>query len=123
MSGILLGDRLVLLEYVHWVGATHLYTVINCRNQAWVADVAYIWIPTGFAYLAPILDAYFRCVIWHTVSIGLDTVLTLEALCVVIVERYPGPGIIHHSDQGVQYASTQYVDGVRGHGFEMSMAR
>ena len=49
--------------------------------------------------------------------------LTLEALRMAIVERKPGPGIIHHSDQGVQYASGEYVNELKGHGFEISMAR
>ena len=97
--------------------------VINRLNQAWVADITYIRIRTGFVYLAAILDAYSRRVIGYAVSTGLDTALTLEALRMAMANRDPSPGIIHHSDQGVQYASTEYVDELRGHGFEISMAR
>jgi putative transposase len=97
--------------------------VINRLNQAWVADITYIRIRTGFVYLAAILDAYSRRVIGYAVSTGLDTALTLEALRMAMAKRHPSPGIIHHSDQGVQYASTEYVDELRGHGFEISMAR
>jgi len=57
------------------------------------------------------------------ISTRLDTALALEALRMAIVKRKPGPGIIHHSDQGVQYASGEYVNELKGHGFEISMAR
>ncbi len=49
--------------------------------------------------------------------------MTLEALRMAIVRRNPGPGLIHHSDQGVQYASDEYVDELCRHGFRISMAR
>ena len=97
--------------------------VISQLNQVWLADITYIRIRTGFVYLAAMLDAYSRRVIGYAVSTRLDTVLTLEVLHLAIVERKPGPGIIHHSDQGVQYASEEYIDELKRHGFEISMAR
>jgi len=97
--------------------------VINRLNQVWVADITYIRIRTGFVYLAAILDAFSRRVIGYAVSTGLDTALTLEVLRVAIAERKARPGIIHHSDQGVQYASSEYVDKLKSRGFEISMAR
>ncbi len=72
---------------------------------------------------AVILDAYSRKVIGYAVSTGLDTALTLEALKMAITRRRPGSGIIHHSDQGVQYASGDYVEELKSHGFLVSMAR
>ncbi len=60
--------------------------------------------------------------IGDAVSTRLDTELTLEALRMAIAVRKPEPGIIHHSDQGVQYASGEYVDELKHHGFEISMA-
>jgi transposase InsO family protein len=69
-------------------------------NQVWVANITYIRIRTGFVYLAAILDAYSRKVIGYNVSLSLDTALTLEALRMAITWRQPGPGVIHHSDQG-----------------------
>ncbi len=81
--------------------------VISHLNQVWLADITYIRIRTGFVYLAAILDALSRRVIGYAVSTGLDTALTLEALKMAIAERRPGPGVIHHSDQGVQYASVE----------------
>jgi len=97
--------------------------VINRLNQVWVADITYIRIRTGFVYLAAILDAFSRRVIGYAVSTRLDTALTLEVLRVAIAERKARPGIIHHSDQGVQYASSEYVDKLKSRGFEISMAR
>ncbi len=97
--------------------------IINWLNQVWIADITYIRIKTGFVYLAAILDAYSRRVIGYAVSTGIDTALTLEALRMAIAERRPGPDVIHHSDQGVQYASIEYIDELKHHGFEISMAR
>jgi len=96
---------------------------IRCLNQVWLADITYIRIRTGFVYLAAILDAFSRKVIGYAVSTTLDTALTLEALEMAIATRQPGRGVIHHSDRGVQYATGEYVEELRRHGFEISMAR
>jgi len=95
---------------------------ISRLNQVWLSDITYIRVRTGFVYLAAILDAYSRRVIGYAISTGLDTTLTLEALRMAITRRRPGAGTIHHSDQGVQYASGAYVDELKSHGFETSMA-
>ncbi len=94
--------------------------VISRLNQVWLSDITYIRIRTGFVYLAAILDAYSRRVISYAVSTRLDTALMLEALR---AKRRPGSGVIHHSDQGVQYASGEYVEELKSHGFLVSMAR
>jgi transposase InsO family protein len=96
---------------------------ITRLNQVWLSDITYIRIRTGFVYLAAILDAYSRKVIGYAVSRSLDTSLTLEALKMAVARRQIGPGVIHHSDQGVQYASGEYVDELKRHGFLISMAR
>jgi len=97
--------------------------VISRLNQVWLSDITYIRIKTGFVYLAAILDTFSRKVIGYAVSAALDTTLTLEALKMAIAARKPGPSVIHHSDQGVQYASSEYVDELKSHGFLVSMAR
>jgi transposase InsO family protein len=97
--------------------------VIKRLDQVWLADITYIRIRTGFVYLAAILDAYSRKVIGYAVSMSLDTSLTLVALRMAIERRQPASGVIHHSDQGVQYASSEYVDELNRHGFLISMAR
>ena len=96
---------------------------VRTVNQVWLGDITYIRIHKGFVYLAAILDAYSRRVIGHALSTGLETSLSLRALRMAIAARAPAPGIIHHSDQGVQYASEEYVSELRRHGFLVSMAQ
>jgi len=97
--------------------------VITRLNQVWLSDITYIRIRTGFVYLAAMLDAYSRRVIGYAISAALDTTLALRALRMAIVQRQPGAGAIHHSDQGMQYASEEYVAELQNHGFSISMAR
>jgi putative transposase len=97
--------------------------VISRLNQVWIADITYIRIQTGFVYLAAILDAYSRRAIGYAISESIDTALTLKALRMAVSNRHPAPGIIHHSDQGMQYASGEYVGELKNHGFEISMSR
>jgi transposase InsO family protein len=96
---------------------------VSQPNKVWLSDITYIRIRTGFVYLAAILDAFSRRVIGYAISAKLDSSLTLEALHMAIAGRRPGPGAIHHSDQGVQYASIEYVGELERHGFGISMAR
>jgi len=78
-------------------------------DQAWVADITYIRLPTTFVYLACVLDACSRrCVGWKR-SHQIDSRLTLAALEMALEARQPGAGWIHHADRGVQYASTEYI--------------
>jgi putative transposase len=96
--------------------------VVTRPNQAWVADITYIRLPTTFVYLAAILDAFSRrCVGWH-LSRTIDTALTLAALDHALACRQPAPGLIHHSDRGVQYASTAYVARLASVGARVSMS-
>jgi len=97
--------------------------VVSGMNQVWLADITYIRIRTGFVYLAAILDAYSRRAIGYAISASLETSLTLKALRMAIATRHPAPGVTHHSDQGVQYASDEYVAELRRYGFRISMAR
>jgi putative transposase len=97
--------------------------VVDTINQVWLADITYIRIRHGFVYLAAILDAFSRRVIGYAISNGLETSLTIEALRMAITVRHTNPGTIHHSDQGVQYASEEYVRELHGSGFKISMAR
>ena len=97
--------------------------VVSRLNQVWLADITYIRIRTGFVYLSAILDAFSRRVIGYAISTGLDASLTLGALRMAITKRQPSPGVIHHSDQGVQYASAEYTEELNAHGFQISMSR
>ena len=91
-------------------------------DQVWVADITYIRLPTAFAFLACVLDAWSRrCVGWH-LSRSIDTRLTLASLDHALVQRQPAPGLIHRSDRGVQYASGDYVARLEAVGAKVSMA-
>ncbi len=91
-------------------------------DEGWVADITYVRLPTSFCYLAAILDAYSRkCVGWN-LSRFIDTRLTLSALEMALAARRPETGLIHHSDQGVQYASSEYVLRLEEAGARISMA-
>lgn len=82
---------------------------LDAPNQVWVADITSIRLPTGFIYLATLLDSWSRyCVGWR-LSRSIDTRLTLAALEQALTTRCPAAGLIHHSDQGVQYASDAYI--------------
>ena len=91
-------------------------------NQAWVADITYIRITSCFVYLSVLLDLFSRKAIGYAVSQSLDASLTIEALEMALSQRDPPQGCIHHSDQGVQYASWEYVQMLKEHHFQISMS-
>ena len=80
-------------------------------NQLWVADITYIRLRTEFVYLAVVLDAFSRRVIGWALGRTLEAGLAVAALAMALAERKPQPGLVHHSDRGVQYAS-QRVYGI-----------
>jgi len=97
--------------------------VLTRVDQLWVADLTYIRLEQEFVYLAVILDAYSRRVIgWH-LSEGLDASLAVMALRMALQQRRVGPGLVHHSDRGVQYASGDYTELLRENGMQISMSR
>jgi len=92
-------------------------------NQLWVADITYIWLEEEFIYLAVVLDAYSRRVIGWSLDRTLASTLTLAALRMALSEREIRPGLVHHSDRGVQYASHDYTEMLKEHGVTISMSR
>ena len=96
--------------------------VVMRLNQVWVADITYVRLYRGFAYLAAILDKFSRKVVGYAMSLSITRELTLAALKMAIAIRKPAPGCIHHSDRGVQYAAHEYVDYLRECKFEISMS-
>lgn len=91
-------------------------------NQAWVGDITYIRLQEEFVYLAVLLDAYSRRVVGWNLSREIDAALVLGALEQALVDRQPGPGLIHHSDQGVQYACRRYVEHLQAWEVRISMS-
>ena len=91
-------------------------------NQVWVADITYIRILTGFVFLAVVLDVFSRRIVGWAIAKRIDHRLTVEALRMALSTRNPRAGLIHHSDQGVQYACTQYVKELKDHEVGISMS-
>jgi transposase InsO family protein len=92
---------------------------VEYPDHMWVADITYIRLLWEWVYLAVIMDVYTRAIRgWH-LSRSLEGELTLTALRRALAERVP---TIHHSDQGVQYAATDYVDLLHDHHVQISMA-
>jgi putative transposase len=92
-------------------------------NQLWVADITYIRLRTEFVYLAVVLDAFSRRVVGWALGRTLEAALALSALRMALDQRRPAPGLVHHSDRGVQYACSAYTDRLRQHGITISMSR
>jgi putative transposase len=92
-------------------------------NQLWVADITYIRLQKEFVYLAVILDAFSRKVVGWELDRTLAARLPKAALEMAIAARQPAPGLVHHSDRGVQYASAAYVQVLQKHGIVPSMSR
>jgi len=92
-------------------------------DQLWRADITYVRLQEEFVFLAVILDAYSRRVIGWALDRTLETGLALTALRMALSRRSIGPGLVHHSDRGVQYASRDYTDLLQSQGIQISMSR
>jgi transposase InsO family protein len=92
-------------------------------NKLWRADITYIRLRVEFVYLAVVLDAYSRRVIGWALGRTLEAELAMSALTMALRQRRPEPGLVHHSDRGVQYASHAYTDLLKQHGAQVSMSR
>lgn len=92
-------------------------------NQLWVADITYIRLRVEFVYLAVVLDAFSRRVIGWALGRTLEAELAVAALRMAMVARRPQPGLVHHSDRGVQYASHTYTELLKQHQAQISMSR
>ena len=88
-----------------------------------MADITYIRLHQEFVHLAVILDAYSRKVVGWELDRTLAARLVIAALEKAIAERRPPPGLVHHSDRGVQYACDEYVRILNRHGMISSMSR
>ena len=96
---------------------------LTAPNQVWVADITYIRLREEFIFLAVVLDAFSRRVVGWELGESLQVALAIRALNRALADRAVPVGIIHHSDQGVQYASTDLVDRLLELGFQISMSR
>jgi transposase InsO family protein len=119
-------------RYIFTTDSRHTYAVypnladrvrLTAANQLWVADITYGRLRETFLYLAIVLDAYSRRVIGWELGEDLSADLALGALNRALADRPLAPGIMHHSDRGVQYCSQAYVERLQAHQFILSMSR
>jgi transposase InsO family protein len=97
--------------------------ILTRVDQLWIADITYIRLEDEFVYLAVILDAFSRRVIgWH-LDQTMEVSLVVNALRMALKQRSVGPGLVHHSDRGVQYASHEYTQLLKDNGIDISMSR
>jgi transposase InsO family protein len=97
--------------------------VLTGLNQLWIADITYIRLEVEFVYLAVVLDAYSRRVIGWALDRTLEAKLAIEALQMALRRRRPAPGLVHHSDRGVQYACADYAARLAERQIQRSMSR
>jgi putative transposase len=128
-------DNLLVLRkrrYVVTTDSKHSYAIYHnlirefkpaAINQLWVADLTYIRLREAFIYLAIILDAWSRRVVGWAIGESLEAELAVSALRCALADRPVPPGIIHHSDRGIQYCSHAYVEQLTAAGFVISMSR
>jgi transposase InsO family protein len=96
---------------------------VDGLDQLWVADITYVRLPQEFVYLAVILDAYSRRCIGWALERTLEADLALAALRMALATRAVRPGLVHHSDRGVQYASHAHTAVLKEYGIGISMSR
>jgi putative transposase len=92
-------------------------------NQLWVADITYIRLRKEFVYLAVVIDRFSRKAIGWALDRSLAARLAVAALQQAIAGRRPPPGVVHHSDQGTQYASAEYIAVLTANQMMPSMSR
>jgi putative transposase len=92
-------------------------------DQIWVADITYVRLAGQFVYLAVVLDAFSRRVIGWALADHLEARLAVDALDMALAARNPEPGLIHHSDRGVQYACADYSEKLSEREVLISMSR
>jgi putative transposase len=95
----------------------------DAPNKVWVTDITYIRTDEGWLYLAAVKDLFDRQIVGFATGSRIDTDLCKRALNAAIRQYKPGPGLIHHSDQGVQYASTDYQRFLKQNHIVPSMSR
>src|SRR5207302_719636 len=92
-------------------------------NQVWLADITYVPTGEGWLYLAVVLDLFTRKVVGWSMREHMRAELTIAALTMALQRRRPGPGLIHHSDRGSQYAAGDYRKLLQAAAITPSMSR
>jgi putative transposase len=128
-------DNLLAVQPQAWVTTTNsshrlqVYLNLAMRmnvtgiNQLWVSDITYIRLAGEFVYLAVVLDVYSRKVVGWELGRSLGAQLVVNALRQAIEHRQPPPGLVHHSDRGLQYCCLEYAQLLESYGIVPSMSR
>lgn len=95
----------------------------EAANQAWAADITYIWTSQGWLYLAVVMDLFSREIVGFSMHKTIKRDLVIEALKMALGRRTVGAGLVHHSDRGSQYASGDFQSMLSASGIECSMSR
>jgi transposase InsO family protein len=94
----------------------------DAPNRKWAGDITYIPTDEGWLYLAGVIDLHSRRIVGWSMAEHMETDLVADALRMALAGRRPGPGLLHHSDRGVQYASDAYQQLLQSNGIEVSMS-
>ena len=95
----------------------------SAANKFWVSDITYIPTDEGWLYLASTMDLFSRRIVGWSMASTLHATIVIDALSMAIDGRGAAAGLVHHSDRGVQYASTEFRAVLDAHGFVASMSR
>lgn len=96
---------------------------VSGPGQCWVSDITYVPTREGWLYLAVTLDLFHRKVIGWAIGRWIARQLAIDALTMAIRNGHRKPGLIHHSDQGIQYASREFQTLLKACGIRCSMSR
>jgi putative transposase len=128
-------DNLLAIRYRKYILTTNsrhdcqVYLNLAARmtltgiNQLWVADITYIRLRTEFVFLAVVIDRYSRKAIGWALDRSLTARVAIAALRQAVAARKPPPGVVHHSDEGVQYACVGYIEELKTNAMVPSMSR
>lgn len=96
---------------------------VSRPDKVWVSDITYIATAEGWLYVATVMDLYARRIVGWSMGERVTRGLTMAAMQMALIRREPGPGLIHHSDRGSQYACDDYRELLRRNGIRCSMSR
>lgn len=112
-------------QHKHGFFENHLERKFSAEkpNQKWVSDITYLPTSEGWLYLGVVLDLFSRKIVGWAMGVSLEASLAVQALAMARVTRKPAPGLLHHSDRGVQYASAEFQTVVKQFDGVSSMSR
>lgn len=96
---------------------------VSAPHRVWVTDITYLWTLEGWVYVAAVLDLFSRRIVGWSIAEHMRETMVNDALQMALGRCQPAPGLLHHSDRGVQYASGHYQATLKAAGITVSMSR